>query len=101
MGLSSLPDCGWAGFYKPFGMGTHFRFSLWQRILAAAFGLSTVALRRLHRRSAEAAPFRAVPKSNSRKSPIRTESTWAGIPAKVELSDYVLVRCRWRVLRAC
>jgi hypothetical protein len=34
--------------------------------------------RRLRCRRAGAAPFRAVPKSNSRKSPIRTESTWAG-----------------------
>ena len=45
----------------------------------------------LHRRSADAALSGAVPKSNSRKRPIRTESTLGRKVAPVQLSDSVLI----------
>ena len=48
----------------------------------AGFGSGLPVGRSFSRRPAGAAFRRAVPKSSSRKSPIRTELTWAGMPPK-------------------
>jgi hypothetical protein len=61
------------GFVKPWSKG-------WLSRFLQCFKIIGPLRPRLHRRLARAPLSGAVPKSNSRKSPIGTESTWAGMP---------------------